>query len=416
MAVTMILFYLGFLKYFTECAYENVALNKPAFQQNPYIFSVLSINTTHAGNAVDGLKTDLRGIQGQCSLSENNKTTALWWVNLTRMFYIHDIKIYYRTDNEAWGSGYAGRFLGFSLYVSNTTERSEDTLCFKDTSFTINTIPPVFTTTCPVRGQYVIIYNERLPSETYPNGYSKYAFIDLCEVEVYACPDGFFGPQCVNKCNSTCYGCNIISGSCENGCLPGWKGNYCHEKCRNNTYGTECSLHCEHCRGSQPCHHTNGSCMNGCADGFKGEICSERCDFGYYGFECKDQCSSFCKTSRDCDHVTGFCIDGCKSGWQGNDCLEVSKVADCEKTWKSEFQGVLGIFCITLIITCVQTAYIIFTRVKNTRQKEAERIRCIKSNKNIPGDLEVTVDHGSLERKYDGLAMSKDVETYDVAY
>lgn len=57
-----------------------------------------------------------------------------------------------------------------------------------------------------------------------------------------------------------------------------------------------------------------------------------------------------------------------------------------------------------------------FCSVKNTRQKEAERIRCIKSNKNIPGDLEVTVDHGSLERKYDGLAMSKDVETYDVAY
>ena len=83
------------------------------------------------------------------------------------------------------GPRYASRFLGFSLYVSNTTERSQDTLCFKDTSFTINTIPPVFTTTCPVRGQYVIIYNERLPSETYPNGYSKYAFLDFCEVEVY---------------------------------------------------------------------------------------------------------------------------------------------------------------------------------------------------------------------------------------
>ena len=82
------------------------------------------------------------------------------------------------------GPGYASRFLGFSLYVSNTTERPEDTLCFKDTSFTINTILPVFTT-CPVRGQYVIIYNERLPRETYPNGYSKYAFLDLCEVEVY---------------------------------------------------------------------------------------------------------------------------------------------------------------------------------------------------------------------------------------
>ena len=98
-----------FILYLTciKCKYlhfpENDALNKPAFQQHPYIFSVISINTTQAGNAVDGLKTDLRGIQGQCSLSENNETPALWWVNLTRMFYIHDIKIYYRTDNEAWG-------------------------------------------------------------------------------------------------------------------------------------------------------------------------------------------------------------------------------------------------------------------------------------------------------------------------
>lgn len=83
------------------------------------------------------------------------------------------------------GPDLAGRFLGFSLYVSNTTEISEENLCFKDTSFTANTIPPVFTTTCPVRGQYVIVYNERLPSETYPDGYSKYAFLDLCEVEVY---------------------------------------------------------------------------------------------------------------------------------------------------------------------------------------------------------------------------------------
>lgn len=82
---------------------ENVALHKPAYQQHPYISSILSINTTHARNAVDGLKTDLRGLQGQCSLSGVNVTTALWWVNLTRIFYIHDIKIYYRTENIAWG-------------------------------------------------------------------------------------------------------------------------------------------------------------------------------------------------------------------------------------------------------------------------------------------------------------------------
>ena len=61
------------------------------------------------------------------------------------------------------------------------------------------------------------------------------------------------------------------------------------------------------------------------------------------------------------------------------------------------------------------TELFMFCSVKNTRQKEADRIRCIRSDNNIHGDLAVTIDHGSVERKYDGLTMSKDVETYDVA-
>ena len=71
------------------------------------------------------------------------------------------------------------------MYVSNTTDKSEGHLCFKDTHFTRSTVPAVFNTTCPVHGQYVIYYNERLPGVTYPDGYSQYAFNDFCEVEVY---------------------------------------------------------------------------------------------------------------------------------------------------------------------------------------------------------------------------------------
>ena len=81
-------------------------------------------------------------------------------------------------------NGYTSRFLGFSLYVSNTTDKSNGILCFKDTNFTLNTIPPVFNTTCIVHGQYVIYYNERKAGVTYPYGYSQYAFNELCEVEV----------------------------------------------------------------------------------------------------------------------------------------------------------------------------------------------------------------------------------------
>uniref|UniRef100_K1Q746 Short-chain collagen C4-like n=1 Tax=Magallana gigas TaxID=29159 RepID=K1Q746_MAGGI len=76
-------------------------------------------------------------------------------------------------------------YLGFSVYVSNTADKLQGTLCYKDSNFTLDTIPAVFTTTCPVHGQYVIYYNERLPGVTYPDEYSDYVTSNLCEVEVY---------------------------------------------------------------------------------------------------------------------------------------------------------------------------------------------------------------------------------------
>ena len=77
---------------------ENIALNKSAKEEFPYVHPKVS-----ASNAVDGRKTDLSGLGGQCSVSAVNKTTATWWVNLTSILSIHHITIYYRTDNVAWG-------------------------------------------------------------------------------------------------------------------------------------------------------------------------------------------------------------------------------------------------------------------------------------------------------------------------
>lgn len=44
-----------------------------------------------------------------------------------------------------------------------------------------------------------------------------------------ACPRGFFGQDCSEKCNDTCEGCNNVNGVCDSGCIPGLKGDICYE-------------------------------------------------------------------------------------------------------------------------------------------------------------------------------------------
>ena len=73
------------------------------------------------------------------------------------------------------------------MYVSNTTDKSDGVLCFKDNNYTLDTIPYVFNTTCAVHGQYVIYFNEYKTGDRYANftNDTRYAFNELCELEVY---------------------------------------------------------------------------------------------------------------------------------------------------------------------------------------------------------------------------------------
>ena len=93
-----VLFYRRLLLHIRVCIFvDNIALNKQAREEFPYLHPRVS-----ASNAVDGRRTDLSGLGGQCSVSAVNKRTATWWVNLGSILSIHHIKIYYRTDNVAW--------------------------------------------------------------------------------------------------------------------------------------------------------------------------------------------------------------------------------------------------------------------------------------------------------------------------
>lgn len=244
-------------------AYVNVALNKPAYQQNQW---KPDDDTYDASNAVDGRKSDLTWNGGQCAVSFGERV-ATWWVNLTSVHSIHHITIYFLTGSL---SGHTSTHLGFSVYISNTTDILQGTLCFKDSNFTPDTMPSIFNTTCPVHGQYVIFYNERESGVIYPYGYQKYVDADICEVEVYGCPivDNLYGADCCPDVN--CQKCHMETDICVE-CEPGFGGHQCEQACQNGFYGEGCSEMCNNtCTG---CNHINGSCDSGCLQGWKGEFC-----------------------------------------------------------------------------------------------------------------------------------------------
>nr|XP_034318885.1 multiple epidermal growth factor-like domains protein 10 isoform X1 [Crassostrea gigas] len=296
--------------------YVNVALNKPAYQQYP---CSAGDDTYDASNAVDGRKSDLYYDGGQCAVS-NKRQTATWWVNLNTIHRIHHITIYFGTDHKP--SGFINILpelpLGFSVYVSNTTDRLQGTLCYKDDNFTRGTIPTVFTTTCPVHGQYVIYYNERLPGVTYPYDYSKYVFTGLCEVEVYGCPaTGCYGSNNTLPCpDVNCQYCHIETGTCH-GCRTGYQGHRCELACDEGSYGPGCKQMCGQCRLVNQCSNINGICLTGCDAGYKGDLCKTPCDRGSYGFECNETCGH-CRDQ--CSNINGICVTGCDAGYQGDLC------------------------------------------------------------------------------------------------
>lgn len=393
-----------------------------------------------ADRAVDGRMSDLSPFGGQCTISTYNKKIAEWRVDLGRVHVIDHIFIQYRTDNNEWSAvnGYTARFLGFSVYVSNTTTKEDGILCFMDSIFTVETLPNPITIKCPDResGRYVIYYNNRT-HPPFPEGYSEHAFNELCEVEVYSCRYGFFGKYCTKKCNSKCNGCNDVNGLCDSGCHPGWKGDYCDEVCSIGFYGAECNGDCGNCLDINQCYHIDGSCLTGCKAGYRGDTCKTPCDKGSFGPRCGEKCGrcrdfqqcfhkdgacltgcdpgfegDLCKTSCShgffglncsetcietcdgCNNVNGICDYGCISGWKGRICNErnVSSTAEKVHMWDVSFYGLLGAFCLFLVINGILTICTVTARRRQHKTHQPINSTALQdegdllpvSNNNVP--------------------------------
>nr|XP_034322194.1 multiple epidermal growth factor-like domains protein 10 isoform X2 [Crassostrea gigas] len=298
--------------------YENLALNKTAWQQHPY-----PDRPWGAERAVDGRYTDLSVNGLQCTVSANIQTTAEWRVDLGEILSIHHIFIQYRTENTVWDANndYTRRFLGYSVYISNSTNKEDGVLCFRDLTYTRATIPNPTNITCITHGRYVIYYNNRTNPPD-PNDLDLYAYNELCEVEVYGCPTpGYYGEDCSLPCPINCQEghCNIVNTTCL-GCVAGYQGPNCIAQCYDKTYGIGCLQVCGNCKNNEPCHNVNGSCLNGCNNGWCSVKCDKACPEGRYGYNCQEQCNVNCGVPYRCDRVTGQCEGGCQVGWKGVTC------------------------------------------------------------------------------------------------
>ncbi|XP_061194995.1 multiple epidermal growth factor-like domains protein 11 [Saccostrea echinata] len=297
----------------------------PTFQSHEYRSHSYSKFTFDSGKAVDGLKTNFSAFGGQCVISADGYKTATWWVNLTSIHSIHDIRIYYRTDDAPWGpsNDFTARFLGYYVYVSNTTNSQDGHLCFHDTMYSSATIPAIFKIKCSVHGQYVIYYNERPQmSHVHASELSPYAHNELCELEVEGCSKtGYYGPDCSHPCPDNCLHqyCHIETGACL-GCKPGYQGHHCELPCSPPFYGEVCSQICGKCSNNETCDHINGICGKGCEIGVFGQKCGTQCNGRYYGINCSSDCGE-CLNFEQCHHINGTCLNGCDLGYYGEKCV-----------------------------------------------------------------------------------------------
>ncbi|GFS14035.1 receptor-type tyrosine-protein phosphatase zeta [Elysia marginata] len=99
--------------------------------------------------------------------------------------------------------------------------------------------------------------------------------------------------------------------------------------CKNKKYGMVCPVTCSstNCGGTnRTCNKRSGSCVEGCQPGYHFSLmCNETCDNGTYGLKCLQQCHANCKGT--CDLRNGRC-SYCPVWLAGKVCDKVDEVQE----------------------------------------------------------------------------------------
>ncbi|KAK6188072.1 hypothetical protein SNE40_004334 [Patella caerulea] len=298
------------------CQQENVAIGENTFQSS-YFRREWKSSNANDGNRdqqINHFGTP-PGVCAHTRFDPYGILTAYWEVYLRSPFPINQIQIFYR-------EGSFDRLQGFQLQLFLRGQ-------YEKTCYTQTELPTTDIITVDCRGAVataVRFYNER----SRPITYSNPCVVELCELEVYVCALGTFGPDCSSLCycENPSERCDYVTGQCTSGCAVGYQGESCTQRCSGEFYGRNCTNRCSdrHCSSStSSCDYVTGACDTGCSPGYIGTDCIQECAEGSYGVNCSKVCTSrHCSngSTSSCINIDGKCDKGCSPGYLDIDCVK----------------------------------------------------------------------------------------------
>ncbi|KAH9500324.1 hypothetical protein Btru_073756, partial [Bulinus truncatus] len=271
---------------------RNVALKQSTNQSSTINDGVRSL----ASNAVDG-NTNSEYTSGSCSLTDINDRSPTWSLSLPTSRLISRIVLYNRNTDHA-------RLQKYILKLFDENEK--EVFSYQDTS-----------TTAQIN--YTLIPNNIVQAKTLKitaTDRSRGLYLSLCEVEIYSdCPMDRWGLECDQECKVCDSICRSDYGAC--GTLLSGDLLQCTKSCDVGHYGTDCISPCPtNCKTGE-CDLQSGQCTAGCIPGYVGDHCEN-------DESCKDttKCEYQCHCDGRCLNSSGLCQSPgkCRKGWFGLRC------------------------------------------------------------------------------------------------